>query len=493
MYKKHKHIHFMGIGGIGMSGIAEILKLQGYAISGCDTCSNTQIITHLKEIGCKIYNEHNQDHIKNADVLVYSSIIKKENPEVIKALKKGIPIIPRAIMLAELMRTKYGIAVSGSHGKTTTTSIISHILIEANLDPTVVIGGILKNISSNAKLGEGNLLIAEADESDRSLLYLNPSFAVVTNIDVEHLDIYKNLNDIKQTFKNFLARLPFYGKAFLCTDDTNIKNILPLPHISTVKYGLNNKANIFGEIINLKKAESIFDVYVDKHSAYYQELTKTQNKKIKKFLLKKENDSNQDKIKLGRVNLNIPGEHNVTNSLAAIALCLELEVPFKKIKKALKTFKGIERRFEFKGTFKKVDIFDDYGHHPTEIKNTLAIAGKRAKNNLHVIFQPHKFSRTQKLWDKFVTTFSKDKRIKTLCITDIYPASEKPIPGINSKNLVLAIKSKNPTFKVFYYQSYEEIIKKIPNDLEKEDLLITIGAGKINQVGEALVKKATLD
>ncbi|MBD3273097.1 UDP-N-acetylmuramate--L-alanine ligase [Candidatus Dependentiae bacterium] len=474
MYKKQKHIHFIGIGGIGMSGIAEILKLQGYTVSGCDKDLNSKIIEHLKEIGCKIYKNHCSNHIKNVDVLVCSTAVDKKNKEVLAALKKGIPVIPRAIMLAELMRMKHGIAVAGSHGKTTTTSIISHILLEAKLDPTIVIGGVLKNISRNAKLGKSDLLIAEADESDRSLLYLNPSFAVVTNIDLEHLDTYKNLKDIKQTFKDFLGRLPFYGKAFVCIDDKNLKSIFPLPHINAVKYGFSNEADIIGEILELKKTESIFNVYLNTKTIFY-----------KQILAK--NEISKNKILLGQIKLNMPGEHNILNALAAIALSLELDVPFEKIKEALKTFKGVERRFEFKGSFKGTDIFDDYGHHPTEIHNTLLVAQKRTKKDLHVIFQPHRFSRTQKLWNDFIKIFTENKKIKTLYLTDIYPASEKPIPNITSKNLALAIKEKNPNLNVIYYPNYPEISVDIQKHLKPGDLLLTVGAGKVNKVGEELI------
>lgn len=473
MYKK-QHIHFIGIGGIGMSGIAEILKLQGYIISGCDKDLNSKIINHLKEIGCIIHKNHSADHIKDIDVLVYSTAINKQNVEITAALKKGIPVIPRAIMLSELMRMKHGIAVAGSHGKTTTTSIISHILLEAKKDPTIIIGGILKSISRNAKLGQSDLLVAEADESDKSLLYLNPSIAVVTNIDLEHLDMYKNIDDIKQTFKIFLARLPFYGKAFVCIDDKNLKSILPLPHINTVKYGFSDEADIIGQILELKKTESIFNVYLNTKTAFYNQILE-------------KNNNIENKIFLGQIKLNMPGEHNILNSLAAIALCLELEVPFEKIKNALKIFKGVERRFEFKGNFKGTDIFDDYGHHPTEIKNTLLVAQKRTKKDLHVIFQPHRFTRTQKLWNNFVNTFGENKKIKTLYITDIYPASEKPIPGITSKKLAQDIKTKNPNINVIYLPSYHEISQDIQKRLNRGDLLLTIGAGKVNKIGEELV------
>ena len=297
MYKKREHIHFIGIGGIGMSGIAEILQLQGYTVSGCDSSIKTKTVMHLQSIGCIAYEGHHADHIAAADVLVYSSAISKDNSEVQAALAKGIPVITRAIMLAELMRTKFSIAVSGAHGKTTTTSLISHILIESNRHPTVIIGGVLKNIANNAMLGDSNLLIAEADESDRSLLYLNPTIAVVTNIDAEHLDTYVDIEDIKATFKNFLSRLPFYGKAFVCIDDPHVQAILPLPHINTVKYGFSTKADVMGNIVELTKSQGIFDVYNT------DPLTKQKNL-------------------LGQVTLNIPGDHNVQNALAAIAVCL---------------------------------------------------------------------------------------------------------------------------------------------------------------------------
>ncbi|MFH1644427.1 MAG: UDP-N-acetylmuramate--L-alanine ligase [bacterium] len=474
MYKKKMHIHFIGIGGIGMSGIAEILKLKGYTVSGCDETKNSKTIDRLKKIGCEIYHKHNKTHIKNADVLVYSSAVNKKNEEVCSAIQKGIPVIPRAIMLAELMRTKYGVAISGTHGKTTTTSMISHIFIESKMDPTVIIGGILKNISANAKLGNGKMLIAEVDESDKSLLYLNPTMAIVTNIEAEHLDTYKNLSDIQKTFKDFLARLPFYGKAFLCIDDPNIKSILPLPHINTIKYGFDESADIIGKILTMEKTGSTFEIF-----------------KKNKFI---NNTIKYEKIKLGTIKLNMPGEHNILNALAAIALSLEFEISFNKIQKALKNFKGVERRFEFKGMFNGAEIFDDYGHHPTEIKNTLKVAQKRKQNKLHVIFQPHRFTRTQKLWDDFVNIFADSNnnyKIDSLYLADIYPASENPIDGITSQNLTLAIQKKNPNIKIFYAPTYNQIQKEVEKHLNTGDLLLTVGAGKANIIGENLVKKST--
>ncbi|MFH0898285.1 MAG: UDP-N-acetylmuramate--L-alanine ligase [bacterium] len=464
MYKLRERLHFMGIGGIGMSGIAEILRLQGYTVSGCDTGAGSKTIEHLKEIGCQIFDCHDANHIHDADVLVYSSAINQKSPEVLAALEKGIPVIPRAIMLAELMRTKYSVAVSGAHGKTTTTSMISHILIEAQKNPTVIIGGVLKNIAANAQLGAGEFLVAEADESDRSLLYLNPTIAVVTNIDKEHLDTYKDIDDIKDTFKHFLARLPFYGKAILCIDDPHIRSILPLPHIGTVKYGFSPMADVRGVIVELTKMQSMFDVFVKK------------SEKI-------------EAQKLGRFVVNMPGEHNVLNALAAISLALEFEVSVEKIAHALESFHGVERRFEFKGMFKGVEVFDDYGHHPTEIKNTLNIAYKRKQKKLHVIFQPHRYTRTEKLWEDFVTLFANHEGyvIDTLLMTDIYPASEAPIANITSKNLIDAIKAKNPVLCAEYCSSSDEVVKFIRNNVQEGDLLITIGAGKVNKIGESLV------
>jgi UDP-N-acetylmuramate--alanine ligase len=471
MYKRHEHIHFMGIGGIGMSGIAEILRLQGYTVTGCDTSSNNKAIDHLRKIGCSIATHHDRCHIIDADVLVYSSAIDHKNPEIVAALEKGIPVIPRALMLAELMRTKFSIAVSGAHGKTTTTSLIAHIFIEAPQNPTVIIGGVLKNINNNAHLGDSDLLIAEADESDRSLLYLNPTMAVVTNIDAEHLDTYKDIDDIKDTFKNFLSRIPFYGKAILCIDDPHIQALLPLPHINVVKYGLTEKADIMGEICQLNPSSSIFNIYSNK----IDPISQARHKRL-----------------LGQVTLNIPGAHNVLNALAATALCLEFDMPFITIATALETFKGVERRFEFKGIFRGADIFDDYGHHPTEIRQTLIVANRRKQKNLHVVFQPHRFTRTQKLWDDFVDLFAAtndDYIIKALYITDIYPASEQPIANITGNELVKAIKEKKPELCIHHIAAYTEIAQKIEATLAEGDLLITIGAGKVNQVGEALLAK----
>jgi len=468
MYKKNRHIHFIGIGGIGMSGIAAILRQQGYVVSGCDVAQNTPILMWLQKLGCEIHVGHHEKHVEKADVLVYSSAIDENHDEIKAALEAGIPVIPRAMMLAELMRMRYSIAVAGSHGKTTTTSMLSHILTYAKLDPTIVIGGVLKNLSTHAKLGSGDLLIAEADESDRSFLYLNPSIAIVTNIDAEHLDTYKDLDDVKQTFKDFLARLPFYGKAFVCIDDPNIQSILPsrsLSHVKVIKYGFDMSADLRGEIVDL-------------HPHY------------SKILVFEKIWGQKKEVKLGEIRLHMPGEHNILNALAAISLSRELDLSFSVIQEALQNFKGVERRFELKGSYAGAEIFDDYGHHPSEIEKTLVVAKRRAKKRLHVVFQPHRYTRTEKLWKEFVRTLAWSG-IDTLYLTDIYPASEKPIPGVTSDRLVKEINKANPKLAVFYHETYEQIVIHAAKTLKDGDLFLTLGAGKANCIGKALLEKET--
>jgi len=461
VYKKKAHIHFVGIGGIGMSGIAKILIFQGYTISGCDLDMKQKSVTDLLSIGCHIYTGNNTPncHSDAIDILVYSSAIQPDNPEIIAAQRRNIPIIPRALMLAELMRTKYSVAIAGSHGKTTTTSLISHILIEAGLDPTVIIGGHLKNISTNARLGKGDFLVAEADESDRSFLQLQATLAVITTIDLEHLETYADLDDVKNTFRQFLNNLPFYGKAIVCIDDKNIQSLLPLPHIKLIKYGIENKADIRARTIELNSDHSVFEVIT----------------------------GNND-TPLGTIRINMPGKHNVLNCLAAIALALDLNIPFKTIAEALSSFKGIERRFSYNGIFNGAEVFDDYGHHPTEISCTLQVAKKRARKGLTVVFQPHRYSRTHKLWDEFVDTFI-TSNINHLIITDIYPASEAPIPEITGKNLVRAIRQRNPHFSVTYAPFQEEfqcITERLKEVIQHDDLILLLGAGKINRLAKLL-------
>lgn len=459
MFNKKAHIHFVGIGGIGMSGIATILRHQGYTISGCDRDLDQTSITNLQRIGCTIFagNNNPECHNKTIDVLVYSSAIAADNPEIITAQKKGIPTIPRALMLAELMRTKYSIAIAGSHGKTTTTSLISHILIEAHMDPTVIIGGHLKTISNNAQHGTGDFLVAEADESDRSLLHLHATLALVTNIDLEHLETYKSLHDVQQTFAQFLNNVPFYGRAIVCADDDNIRALLPLPHIKTILYGLDPDADFYATNIDLQPDHSTFDLHQKKNDSVFHAMR-----------------------------INMPGEHNVLNALGAIALCHELDVKLEIIARALSNFNGVDRRFSYCGTFAGAEIFDDYGHHPKEISCTLKVARRRTKGKLTVVFQPHRFSRTHKLWHAFVETFA-NSDIDELIITDIYPASEQPIEGVHSKKLVEAIARRNTRCKISYvpYEpSFCQLKQAVSN--HKTDLLLLLGAGKVNRLAQLI-------
>jgi len=464
LYNKKAHVHFVGIGGIGMSGIAKVLKAQGYTISGCDTDIHQQSILDLLEVDCLIYQGNNtpQCHDNSIDILVYTSMVQQDHPEIIAAQARGIPTIPRALMLAELMRTKYSIAISGAHGKTTTTSLISHILIEAQRDPTVIIGGHLKNISANARLGDGDFLVAEADESDRSLVKLDATLAVVTNIDLEHLETYKDLDDIKSTFRQFLENLPFYGKAFLCVDDKEVRSLLPMPHIKIIKYGLDPAiADFWAEDVQLNPDHSTFTVW-------------------KKGMTQP----------LGTIYATMPGRHNVLNTLAAIAVALDVEIPFEVIAQALKNFGGIARRFSYHGTFKGAEVFDDYGHHPQEIMNTLKVAHRRTKKGLTVVFQPHRYIRTHKLWQQFIETFL-ESPIDNLLITDIHPAGEKPIEGVTSENFVRALKKYNPRFNVEYLpleSDFKNIQAILEQNVAQDDLVLLLGAGKINQLAKYLIK-----
>ncbi len=461
MYRKEIHIHFVGIGGIGMSGIAKILRYQGYTISGCDADIDQQSVKELEKLGCTIVEGNNSVYCKSAaiDILVYSSAIQATNAEIIAAQQRNIPTISRALMLAELMRTKYSIAIAGSHGKTTTTSFISHILIEAKKDPTVIIGGRLKTISTNAQYGAGDFLVAEADESDRSLTHLQATIAIVTNINLEHLDTYHDIEDIKNTFKQFLENLPFYGTAIVCIDNEQVRSLLPLPHIKTIKYGLESWADIYADDVALYPDHSIFTVY------YKQE-------------------------QLGVIKINMPGRHNVLNALAAIAVARELKIPFAQIQEGLTTFKGVERRFSYNGLYKGAELFDDYGHHPEEIKNTVMVAAKRKKNKLTLIFEPHRYTRTDKLWQLFLETF-RELPIDNLIVTDIYAASEQPIPTITAQRFVQELKKLQPSFSVEYVpfdNEFYHIKKELDAHIVPDDLVLLQGAGKINKLVQKLIK-----
>ncbi len=453
MFKKIKHIHFVGIGGIGMSGIAEVLLNLGYKVGGSDM-NLSDTTKHLKDIGAIIYKGHAASNIEGADVVVISSAVSPENEEVKAAKKALIPVIPRAEMLAELMRLKYGIAVAGAHGKTTTTSIIATVLARGNIDPTVVIGGKLNSFGTNAKLGQGEFLVAEADESDGSFLKLSPTIAVVTTIDEEHLDYYKNLDAIKKAFLSFVNKVPFYGLVVLCLDDKNIQDIIPLLEKRYVTYGSNTQADFAAKDIELKGFESSFKVI------------------------------NRGK-ELGRFMLKMPGLHNVYNALAAVAVGLELEIDTDAIKKAFAEFSGVQRRFQVKGEVNGVMVVDDYGHHPAEIKATLAACKSGWDKRTIVIFQPHRYTRTNDLMKDFATAFY---QADVLILTDIYAAGERPIEGVTGERLYETIKEHGHK-EVMFIKDKNEIPGYVLKMLKKDDIVITLGAGDVWKIGGEIVER----
>ncbi len=454
MYNKTKHIHFVGIGGIGMSGIAELLLNLGYTVSGSDLRSS-DITRRLETLGGTVYQGHRAESIVGADVVVASSAVTETNPEVAAAYDGQIPVIQRAEMLAELMRLKnYGIAIAGSHGKTSTTSLVAAILAEADMDPTVVVGGKVDCLGgNNARLGTGEFLVAEADESDGSFLKLSPVIEVITNIDLEHLDYYRDLEHIKETFLEFIRKIPFYGAAILCLDDTNIAGLLPQIQRRKITYGLTEQADLHAAKISVNGRSSEFTVYFKG-------------------------------IELGRVRRNSPGRHTIYNTLAAIAVALELEIEFVVIARALAAFEGVQRRLQVKGEKQGVLVIDDYGHHPTEIRATLdAVRDGWPDRRLVVAFQPHRYTRTKGLFDEFTTAFY---RADILVLTDIYAASEEPIDGVNSETLLQAIKQHGQR-QAHYHADLATLPGYLADIVCEGDLVLTLGAGNIVGVGEQLL------
>ena len=454
MYLKKYHIHFVGIGGIGMSGIAELLLNLGYKVSGSDIKSS-DITRRLKKLGGIIFEGHSEDQLCEADVVVTSSAIGADNPEVVAARKASIPLIPRAEMLAELMRLKYSVAVAGAHGKTSTTSIIASVLSKGGLDPTVVIGGKLKSIGSNALLGRGDFIVAEADESDGSFLKMSPTIAVVTNIDREHLDFYEDLNSIKEVFLSFIDRIPFYGLAVLCLDNEPIQELIPKIKKRFTTYGLSTQADFHARDIVFSDQKSRFDIY---HMGDM----------------------------LGNITLNLPGTHNVYNSLASIAVGIELDIPFDIIKHALETLEGVQRRLEVKGEVRGITIIDDYGHHPTEIKTTLrAVRESWPDRRIIAVFQPHRYTRTKALFDEFTRSFYQSDR---LVVLPIYPAGEDKIEGIDSNGLCEGIRTHGHKEAVFK-EDFKEAVLHLKEILEPGDILLTLGAGNVWKVGEEILEE----
>jgi UDP-N-acetylmuramate--alanine ligase len=453
MFRKAERIHFVGIGGIGMSGIAEVLLNLGYAISGSDL-ADSEITRRLARLGVRYRTGHRVENVEQADVVVVSSAVTADNVEVVAAKSRKIPVIPRAEMLAELMRMKYGVAVAGSHGKTTTTSLIATVLAKGGLDPTLVIGGRLNNLGSNAKLGQGEFMVAEADESDGSFLKLNPMVAVVTTIDREHLDYYRDLEDIQAAFAQFLDKVPFYGFCIICADEPNIRAILPRLTKKVFTYGLHGDVDYSAGEIRTQGFRSTFVA------------------------------TRQGKV-LGAVVLNIPGFHNIRNALAAVAAGIELDIPFGDIQEALREFSGIHRRFEVKGEARGITVVDDYGHHPTEVDATLRTARLVwPDRRLVVIFQPHRYTRTQTLWQEFCAPLlSAD----VVLLTEVYGAGEPYIPGVSGRLIWQGMQQGGHPQAIFVPQK-EALASEMLGRIREGDVVLTLGAGDVWKAGEQVLK-----
>jgi UDP-N-acetylmuramate--alanine ligase len=449
-----QHLHFTGIGGIGMSGIAEVLLNLGYTISGSDL-KLTPVTDRLAKLGATIHEGHSAANVAGAKALVVSSAVDEQNPEVQEARRLQIPVIPRGELLAELMRLKYGIAVAGSHGKTTTTSMVATILNHAGLDPTVVVGGKAASMGgSNAKVGTSDFLVVESDESDRSFLKLAPILAVVTNIDREHLDCYSSLDDIRAAFIEFVNKVPFYGAVILCVADENVQSILPSVRRRMVTYGRSAQAQIAAVDVRLGGDGSDFRVRL--HDA-----------------------------DLGEFHLAVAGEHNVLNALGAIGVALELKVAPDLIRAGLALFSGVERRMQIRGHEREITVLDDYGHHPTEVRATLAAARLHGYRRLHVIFQPHRYTRTYHLMDEFARSFMQADRLYVL---DIYAASEKPIEGVTAQALVERIRQFGHR-SAEYAGTIDRAVDAVMAAIEPGDAVLTLGAGNVWQAGDRVLAR----
>jgi len=458
MFKRYQQIHFVGIGGVGMSGIAEILLNLGYRVTGSDQRRN-ETVERLEQLGAKVYVGHDASHLEGAHVVVYSSAVARENVEVQVARQRAIPTIPRAEMLAELMRLKYGIAIAGTHGKTTTTSLVGVVLAEGRYDPTIVVGGRVTNLGSNARLGQGEYLVAEADESDGSFLKLAPTIAVVTTIDAEHLDYYGSLEAIREAFVAFVNKVPFYGSAVLCLDQPNIQMLMPRLEKRIITYGLESGADLVARRLHLSGMTSRFEVF-------------------------------QRGTLLGECTLRIPGRHNVLNALAALGVGLDLEIPFVTIQKALAGFTGVQRRFQIRGRARGVTVVDDYGHHPAEIRATLAAAKAGFECRVVTVFQPHRYTRTQHLRQEFLTAFN---QTDVLIVMDIYPAGEAPIPGVTGEDLAEGIRAHGHRNVIYLGSDRTRVLEHLTEITRPGDLVLTLGAGDVSQLGPELLKRIDAD
>ncbi len=453
MLGKTKKIHFIGIGGIGMSGIAEFLHNQGLEISGSDM-KKTELTAHLESIGIKVDEGHNPDQIRDVDVVVKSSAVKDDNPEIVAARALKIPVIRRAEMLAEITRMSFSIGISGTHGKTTTTSMAGMVLEAAGLDPTIIVGGKVKNYGSNNVMGSGKYIVVEADEYDHSFLSLTPCIAGITNIDTDHLDCYRNLDDIKGAFIEYANKVPFFGSVIACLDDPGVQAILPLVNKKIVTYGFSRQADVQAQNIQMKDFNAAYDVSYRNYN-------------------------------LGRVAMKVTGRHNIQNSLLAVGIGLELDIPFKYIQAGLQEYSGVYRRFELKGTAGDITVYDDYAHHPTEISATLDGFRESTKRRIVTLFQPHLYSRTRDFYHQFGNAFFS---CDLLLLAPIYPAREKEIPGVSSKMIAeAAVQSGH--HNVVLLENNAEIVAKTMSLLRPDDILITMGAGNVWQYGEEILAK----
>ena len=460
MFAKLQRIHFVGIGGIGMSGIAEVLLNLGYKVSGSDL-KNSAVTQRLASLGAITFEGHRAENIVGAEVVVTSSAIATDNPEVTEAHKVHIPVIQRAEMLAELMRLKYGIAIAGMHGKTTTTSMVAAILAAGGLDPTVVVGGRVDAMGSNARLGKSQYLVAEADESDRSFLKLSPILSVVTNIDREHMDCYRNMRDVKKTFLEFMDRVPFYGMVVACNDDPLLRRLLPEAQRRTVTYGTRRGSD-----------------FLIKAATPAAKSAAETGQPLNRFSVRYRSED------LGEFTLHVPGLHNVLNATAAIAVGVGVDINTDAIRSALDQVRGVDRRFQLRGRAAGVSIIDDYGHHPTEIKATLAAAKQCGFRKIHVIFQPHRYTRTRDLMEDFGTAFSD---ADSLFVLDIYAASEKPIEGISGEALARQIAEKGGK-PAQYVSSASEAVASVTAAAREGDMILTLGAGSVSQLGPQILE-----
>ena len=459
MFAKIQRIHFVGIGGIGMSGIAEVLLNLGYKISGSDVKSSA-VTERLASLGATIFEGHAAANIAGSDVVVTSSAISIDNLEVAEARRLHVPVIPRAEMLAELMRLKYGIAIAGMHGKTTTTSMVAAVLAAGGLDPTVVVGGRVDAMGSNARLGKSHYLVAEADESDRSFLKLSPILSVVTNIDREHMDCYRSMRDVRRTFLEFMERVPFYGMVVGCNDDPILRRLLPLVHRRVRTYGTRRGSDFLIRSPRTQPATG-------------------EHRPLSHFRVAYEAKD------LGEFTLHVPGIHNVLNATAAIAVGTALDIPVDQIRSALDSFRGVDRRFQLRGKAGGVSVIDDYGHHPTEIRATLAAARQCGFRRLHVVFQQHRYTRTRDLMDEFTTAFSD---ADSLFVLDIYAASEKPIEGVTAEALARRITEKGDR-TALYMPSFQDAAAAVAAQAQPGDMILTLGAGSIAQLAPMILER----